>query len=99
MIDPLSAEAIALNPRRSGKWFKAAAGGGAGGRWRTPAVAQRRCVKVVKITSSRTGAEAGVESPSRTRRPGQGMSQQRPKAQGGMCNTQAFANSEIEDLN
>ena len=104
MIDPLSAEAISQNPRRGsegGKWSKAAAGGGAGGRWRSPVAAQQRCVKVVKITSSRTTAEAGVESPSRTRHPGQGMSQQRPKARGGaaMCNTQALTNSGIEELN
>ena len=62
-------------------------------------VAQQRCVKVVKITSSRTAAKAGVESPSRTRHPGQGMSQQRPRARGGaaMCNTRAHTNREIED--
>ena len=51
--------------------------------------AQQRCVKVVKITSSRPAAKAGVESPSRTRHPGQGMSQQRPRARGeaATCNT------------
>ena len=63
--------------------------------------AQQRCVKVVKITSSRSAAKAGVESPSRTRHPGQGMLQQRPKARGGAAkrNTQAHTNSEIEELN
>ena len=63
--------------------------------------AQQRCVKVVKITSSRSAAKAGVESPSRTRHPGQGMLQQRPKLQGGAakCNTQTHTNSEIEELN
>ena len=104
MIDPLSAEAISRSPRRrsgSEKWSKAAAGGGAGGRWRSPVAAQQRCVKVVKITSSRSAAKAGVESPSRTRHPGQGMLQQRPKSQGGAakCNTQTHTNSEIEELN
>ena len=63
--------------------------------------AQQRCVKVMKITSSRTAAEAGVESPSRTRHPGQGMLQQRPKSQGGAakCKTQTHTNIEIEELN
>ena len=82
-------------------WSKAAASGGAGGRWRSPVAAQQRCVRVVKITSSRSAAEAGVESPSRTRHPGQGMMQQRPKSQGGAakCNTQAHTNSGTEELN
>ena len=63
--------------------------------------AQQRCVKVVKITSSRSAAKAGVESPSKTRHPGQGMLQQRPKSQGGAakCNTQTHTNSGIEELN